>query len=279
MLRPLRSAVASWKPGREVAADPLVAVREAWAAVAGTDVAAHSRPVEIAHGALLVVTRSSAWSQQLGFMSERIVAAVNEAIGRPEVERVRFRVGRLDAASTRGRALPGRLSVRPRPERLDPAPTLEAAVERFRSSVTAAQRAKAAAGWKECVQCGAWVAPAAGRRCVSCENAETARRAESVARLLYEVPWIGYAGIAEIVEGLTQQEYQSIRRRLLGRWWDVLCRARRSGRRALTQRERLVASSYVLLKSELDPERIAPAVVRDLLGDELHEMLNVNENY
>lgn len=76
-------------------AGPLAAVCDAWAAIVGTDIAARSRPVEIAHGALLVVTCSSAWSQHLGFMSERIVAAVNEAIGRPGVERVRFRVGPL----------------------------------------------------------------------------------------------------------------------------------------------------------------------------------------
>jgi hypothetical protein len=34
----------------------------------------------------------------------------------------------------------------------------------------------------------------------------------------------------------------------------------------------------VLLKSELEPDKIAPAVVRDLLGDELHEIFYGNEN-
>ncbi|MGB6966166.1 MAG: hypothetical protein WBD90_17085, partial [Xanthobacteraceae bacterium] len=38
-------------------------------------------------------------------------------------------------------------------------------------------------------------------------------------------------------------------------------------------RERLVASSYVLLRSKIAPEDIMPATVRNVLGDELHELL------
>ena len=38
-------------------------------------------------------------------------------------------------------------------------------------------------------------------------------------------------------------------------------------------RERLVASSYVLLQSKLAPEAIMPATVRNILGDELHDLL------
>jgi len=96
--------------------------------------------------------------------------------------------------------------------------------------------------------------------------------------LLFDVPWLGFAGAAAVVEGLTQHEYESIRRKLLATWWESLQRIRREGRRRLSTRERLIASSYVLLKSGLDPERIAPAVVRDLLGDELHHLIYGNEN-
>ena len=48
-----------------------------------------------------------------------------------------------------------------------------------------------------------------------------------------------------------------------------------ASRRTLSRdgRERLVASSYVLLRSKLPPEEIMPATVRNVLGDELHELL------
>ena len=57
------------------------------------------------------------------------------------------------------------------------------------------------------------------------------------------------------------------------RWWLLLERARRAGRVSASGVERQVASSYVLLQSRLPPDRISPAVVRNLLGDELDALL------
>ena len=93
--------------------------------------------------------------------------------------------------------------------------------------------------------------------------------------MLYEAPWLGYAGTAKLIEGLHQDEYDAIRLRLLQRWWDRLTRARYHGKLSRDGAERLIASSYVLLKSELAPERLTPAIVRNVLGDELHDLLYV----
>jgi Dna[CI] antecedent, DciA len=274
-VKPLRNALSAWEPSAAFQGDPLSILRAEWAAIVGDDVAANSRPAEIAREALLVVTRSSAWSQQLAFLSERITAAVRERTG-IGIERLRFRVGRIheDALPAKKRAA----RAKNRTRTLEPAPTLEAAFERFQASVTAAQRAKVQAGWKECSRCGVRIHPSSGPFCAPCENVRLADRDARVARLLFEVPWLGYAGIAPLVDGLTPQEYEAIRLRLLRRWKDVLERVRRTGGAQLTARDRMIASSYVLLKSELDPERIAPAVVRDLLGDELHTIFYGNEN-
>jgi hypothetical protein len=149
-------------------------------------------------------------------------------------------------------------------------------MERFRADVAAAQRAKAAAGWKECLRCGAHTA--SGPFCVPCGNADAQEREAQVARLLFEAPWLGYVGIAPLVRGLTPKQYEAVRLALLRRWKDTLERIRRSPRPRVTMRDRSIASSYVLLKSELEPDKIAPAVVRDLLGDELHEIFYGNEN-
>jgi hypothetical protein len=113
---------------------------------------------------------------------------------------------------------------------------------------------------------------------VPCENAQAQERGAHIARLLYEAPWLGYTGIAAVVPKLSRQEYEAVRLALLRRWKDTLERMRRSVRPRVTTRDRSIASSYVLLKSELDPDKIAPAVVRDLLGDELHDLFYGNEN-
>lgn len=277
-LRPLRTAVGAWTPGAEIAGDPLTVLAATWPAIVGSDVAKNSRPLEISHGALLVLTRSSAWSQQLSFLSAHIVAAVAEKTGKTDVQRVRFRVGRLAAVGTSPRPVRQASDTAHTSRSRETAATLDEAVQRFRTDVTDAQRAKAAAGWNQCEKCGIGVLPSAGSLCVTCVNARAEARAASVARLLFDVPWLGYDGIAELVSGLMLAEYETVRTRLLSRWWDALSRVRRSGRRTMTPRERLIASSYVLLKSGVDPERIAPAVVRDLLGDELHDIIYGNEN-
>jgi ribosomal protein L32 len=275
-VRRLAQALGGWKPQILHPEDPIAVLQAEWPQIVGEDVAANTRPAEIVRDALVVVTRSSAWSQQLAFLSERVLQAVHQR-GNSSIRALRFRVGRVRDMT--GTAVPRRRrsDKGARPRRSDaPAISLEAAVERFRADVAAAQRAKAAAGWKECPRCGAFTAT--GPFCVPCGNAHAQERDAQVARLLFEVPWLGYAGIAPLVPGLQPQEFEAVRLRLLRRWRDSLERIRRSARPHVTTRDRSIASSYVLLKSQLDPDKIAPAVVRDLLGDELHEIFYGNEN-
>ncbi len=277
----ISGALEAWSPGEGLpspATDPLMLLAAAWPEIVGENNALNSHPSNVAGTALQVTTRSSVWSQQLSFLSEEILAKVRARLPRSGIEQLRFRVGKL----------PARPGSRPRPTRSGPghapakrerteAGSLEEALERFRAGVDAAQRAKRDAGWKECVGCNALIAPTAGLRCVSCQTALDDERTRQVARLLFEAPWLGYAGTAKLVERLSQDEYETIRRRLLARWWELLSRANAAKRLSRDRRERLIASSYVILKSGLPPERLVPATVRNVLGDELHDLLYETE--
>jgi hypothetical protein len=88
---------------------------------------------------------------------------------------------------------------------------------------------------------------------------------------MFDLPWLGYAGTADLVGGLTLDEYETIRRELLARWWSLLNRARLTRRAGC--RERLVASSYLLLQTGWEPDRITPAIARNVLGDDLVALL------
>ncbi len=62
-----------------------------------------------------------------------------------------------------------------------------------------------------------------------------------------------------LVEGLTPDAYDAIRRRLLRSWWDEMRRAAKL--HALRQpvdrvRLRKLASSFVLLETRIDPNRL-----------------------
>ncbi len=90
---------------------------------------------------------------------------------------------------------------------------------------------------------------------------------------MFDAPWLGLAGTVRLIEGLTRNEYELIRKVVLQNWWEILVRAQRARRLSGDGRERLVASSYVLLKTGFEPDQITPVIVRNLLGDELHELL------
>lgn len=275
MLKPLKDATEKWTPAVDAHGEPLVALAAAWPKIVGKDIAQHSRPLEINGDTLLIATRSSAWTQQLSFLGDRVLRSIGEHVPMGAIRKIRFRVGRLNTAT---RAHPGRsdkyraTAQRPAPERAE-ASTLAEVLDHFRADVTEAQRAKSGSTWKECTRCGVSIARRGPASCLPCAQLETEAKSRAVARLLFEAPWLGYAGISKLVKSLSEREYESIRHRVLARWWEMLNRASRAQRLAPTARERLIASSYVVLKSGLDPERISPAVVRNLLGDELHDVI------
>jgi hypothetical protein len=269
----LSQVVSQWAPSElSPMRDPLALLQAGWPEIVGAQVAANSAPVRIADGTLVVVTRSGAWSHQLTFLADRVLGAVAARLPGCGVQRLRFRVG----------ALPKRSAGRPAAARATPisqrgdepaSATASEALGRFQRRVEASQRAKRTAGWKECRACAALVAPSETGYCVACSAARAQERALATARLLFEAPWLGYAGTAELVDGLSEGEYERIRSQLLKRWWGMLERARASGRLSRGGRERLVASSYVVLQSKLAPEEIVPATVRNVLGDALHDLI------
>jgi hypothetical protein len=267
----LSRAIAQWAPDAR-GDGPLAMLEAAWGEIVGPGIAQNSYPARIADKTLLVVARSSAWSHQLSFLVDEILHLVAVRAPGAGIERLRFRVG---PQPTRGR-----IAAPPKPPAASSGqPThLEAsspgeALERFREAVERQGRAKRQAGWKECSVCAALISPRSEPACASCKAALEDERSATVARLVSEAPWLGFAGTAALIDGLKKREYERVRNRLLTRWWATLAQARAAGRLSRDGRERSIASSYVLLKSELSPEEIMPATVRNVLGDELAELL------
>jgi hypothetical protein len=274
----LSQAISGWAPAGEqrLVADPLSLLQAGWSEIVGAEVAKNSSPSRVVDGTLIVVTRSAAWSHQLSFLAERVRDAVAARLPSAGIERLRFRVGALPKRA--GAPPPSSNPAKPRrAAQAPPAASADEALERFARNVDAAKRAKRAAGWKECGACGVLVAPSRERYCTTCSAERFQKRALATARLLFEAPWLGFAGTAELVDGLCKAEYESVRSQLLKRWWGMLEQTRLAGRLSRDGRERLVASSYVVLRSKLPPEHIAPATVRNVLGDELHDLLYADE--
>jgi hypothetical protein len=269
----LSDALDGWAPGEGAGpSDPVVLLGAAWSEIVGAENARNSHPAEAKGDTLLIVTTSSVWSAQLSYLHDPILESVRARLPSSGIAKLRFRVGKQPS---RGSQIgPKRVMYRGESAAPHaPASSASEALDRFRESVAAAERAKRSRGWKECTDCTALIAPGSGLLCVSCAIARDTQRERLVSRLLFEAPWLGYPGTAALIEDLHRDEYEAIRRRLLQRWWDRLVRARYQGKLSRDESERLIASSYVLLKSELAPERLTPEIVRNILGDELHHLV------
>lgn len=267
MLTKLGSALAGWQPRNGPPNDPLATIRAAWAGIVGDDVARAAQPVALSGTALVVVTSSGAWSHQLSFLEREIVRSV-AALGVSNVERLRFRVGTIRAA--RGAA--GRRLVRGGASAAVPGKPRSAleAVARFRAVVERRRNAHRTAGGAFCTVCGSAIAQ--GQRCRPCADAEEREQRERCERILFEAPWLDPEAVLAAVPGLTAEGYDRTRRRLLRAWVDELRLARkRHAVKAEIDRSRVrkLASSYVLLETRIDPNRIEldSPVRRNALGD------------
>jgi predicted nucleic acid-binding Zn ribbon protein len=278
--RKLRTILERWQPAN-TGADPdaTSAVAIAWADVVGPDVARRTRPGKLHDGALIVYTAGSTWSHQLTFLAPKIVAALNERCPQSVVSRLRFVVasGRtkalLDGIARTATVLErvrnvGQTAV---PATLDAGPDdAEDIIARLRRRQQALDRRRERAGWTRCAQCSAWREPSDGaaRPCRAC--AEEARRAgdNRIERVLINAPWLRRTDIASHVPDAQEDAYDRVRRRLLSRWEEQMFTAqRRLRRRELLASDRVVAWSYLMLRSGMQQHVIGRAVVSDALGD------------
>ena len=67
----------------------LAEVQRVWPRVAGERFARSAQPVAERDGVVTVACESAVWAQELDLLSEWVIEAVNEAIGRPAVRRLR----------------------------------------------------------------------------------------------------------------------------------------------------------------------------------------------
>jgi hypothetical protein len=278
MLR-LGAVLEGWRPKPGPGGDPLAAVRSTWAELVGPDVARAAQPVAIERDVLIILTSSAAWSHQLAFLEPEIVRGLRGLPETRELSRLRFRVGkfRRPLAGTAGpngpRHTTGLSIAEP------PAKTLDDALARLRRAVDRSRAAHRANGGTFCPLCEALVDQAGP--CRPCRDDGERRRQLACERLLFEAPWLGSDEVLALVDGLTPEAYDAIRRRLLKKWWDELWRAAKLHKlRQPLDRVRLrkLASSFVLLETRIDPLRLEmdSAVRKNALG-ELYEFVRAIE--
>lgn len=61
-----------------------------WNQAVGESIAANAKPIFIKDGVMTVETRNHAWSQELSLISEQIIDAVNNAVGKKVISALKF---------------------------------------------------------------------------------------------------------------------------------------------------------------------------------------------
>ncbi len=81
----------------------------AWNEIVGATVAAHSQPRSIRNRILFIDVTHSTWMQQLQFLKPTLLEKVNNFLGEPLIQDIRFKLGRI-------------LPSTPSPSKIDPRP-------------------------------------------------------------------------------------------------------------------------------------------------------------
>jgi predicted nucleic acid-binding Zn ribbon protein len=88
MPRPLAPAL-QVVADRVMPATLLAEVQRVWPEAAGPALAGAAEPVSEREGVVTVACGSGVWAQELDLLSERVVASLNDRLGRPAVRRLR----------------------------------------------------------------------------------------------------------------------------------------------------------------------------------------------
>jgi predicted nucleic acid-binding Zn ribbon protein len=75
-------------------AGALAAVFDRWDEIVGAQVAAHTRPIRLSAGALVVAVDEPGWATQLRFLEADLLRRCNEVAGPGSVAKIDVRVGR-----------------------------------------------------------------------------------------------------------------------------------------------------------------------------------------
>ncbi len=71
----------------------LIQVWELWEQAVGESVAAYASPAAFKTDVLLVHVSNSTWLHHLRFMENELIANLNDALGRPQIKHIRFKIG------------------------------------------------------------------------------------------------------------------------------------------------------------------------------------------
>ena len=73
----------------------VIKILSAWTAIAGRQLARHTRPVNLKKETLRVFVDDSAWFYQANLEKEELLKALKRKIGENKIQKIQFRIGKI----------------------------------------------------------------------------------------------------------------------------------------------------------------------------------------
>jgi hypothetical protein len=215
----------------------------AWEKALGPHITKHAHPVKLQNGALTVAASSAAWAVQLRFLSTEIKTRLNQFLGREEIQAVTFFVdqkeqGKQDSQGDQGN--------------------------------------QGDQGEKKyvCSVCGVKISREG--KCLSCRQEERNAHENKIVKMFRNTPWISFQEASETATPLGKEEFERVRKRMKGGFYDQLWKAAKElSRKELkdVSKIRNILYDYVMIKTGKRPAELNVKILQKNVPAKLWQMI------
>ncbi len=255
-----------------------------WSRLVDENIAAKVKPVTIEHGILFVDVKSSAYKDQLKFLSEDIIDSINAAFaeGEPLVTSIQiakgFQVANMPPEKISEPSFPDKnitleqitlsdeeiARCQRQVQKISDEKLRQTALQTLLSQARV-QKFRVANGWHKCARCNAFCPPQ-DFFCETCAIKARAEMVDELFKIFYDEPWLKTSAAQKILlermphmrTECSEDAVESARTSLIQKV---------AGRVRFGDEESPDVLKLVMLEKRLPPDKLTPAIIRRTLID------------
>lgn len=261
-----------------------------WNTLLGKEILKNSQAVSVKGGVLFVKAKNPVWAFELSKLKRDIIEKINRSLGKKTIKDIRFSAGALHKKKdslNEGDSLNTDISLLTQNEKekikeavsLIQDPSLQRSCKIFLLNLKALEKSKKSAGWKECKVCSSFIERAG--LCPLCQAEENEKKQTNLYRLLWQAPWLSFAGAKNALPVITQNQYLFCKNSLLDILYKEICLAGQEKNEARPPAQGLKNKllTYALLKTGLPPENLTDQIINTTLDKNLPKKIRKNISF
>jgi len=263
-----------------------LAIFRLWREVAGKQFSKNAAPVKFYAGVLEVVVSSSVWANQLALFSSEIVKKINRALGAQLVEKIKFRVGKINAAENFVADQPVTSGRRGDQKGTESGRTAEETLTSIMQRRKKIDERDRAGGMVECSICGSLHPKGEGDQCQTCRSGGAQEIIIKIKQLIRKAPWISFQDAKSEIPKARNEDFSKAKREETARLKDEtekLLREIKAEKKDSPKHKRLVsrlkdfAYGSAMLRFSKRPEELDEKILKQALRKDIGELLRASD--